>query len=633
MFLKLNIFYTFALVFLTSNKNDYFTNHTFYIKKHLLTLALILIFIQKKTFWKIFFCICINLIIGKQGEAQNHQKSLDELYQKCTQTRIDSIHRLIIGFIRKYEISFRRKGKVIQTPEKFQNFCKNFKKICVKNNQKAILRRFAIIELTDNLKHQEATPQQAKQAFEKLLEELIASKDYSATLSCLLESALAFSPTQLDALKVLFFAEKFAEKHHLQKDIALQSVYQMMGFYLWELNIYTLSNQYFQKSLATKYALSADSLQALNGIGINYQKLQDFKMSNQYLEKASQYALKIKNNLFNTIIEGNKAVNFFKMGKLEKAYTLALKDKNTSLQHELWENAFGAMYWLTQIEIGRKNIEKAKFFVDSLEILKNKVIKEDSKLILNLRQKETIYLYQKATGNSNETLRAYQNYIKTDSTFQALAHNSKISEIQLKAEVDIYIQEIAKKEKEKEINSWFFGVIVIILLVLLFLLVNYFYKKGKKQKKEIQQLKTQIFAQIQNINQQNEDIQAIFIQENNVQTQENTNQTLEFEVENVQIKKADLEHLRNFNLAYKEQWGVFKESFLKIYPAFEHVLQEKVGALSNAELRLLMLHKLGLNNQEIAKTLLISPESVRTGKYRLYKKFGVSSNEELDKLL
>jgi DNA-binding CsgD family transcriptional regulator len=46
-----------------------------------------------------------------------------------------------------------------------------------------------------------------------------------------------------------------------------------------------------------------------------------------------------------------------------------------------------------------------------------------------------------------------------------------------------------------------------------------------------------------------------------------------------------------------------------------------------------MLHKLGLNNNEIAKTLLISPDSVRTGKYRLYKKFGVSSAEELDKVL
>lgn len=582
---------------------------------------------------RILLFTCVFGIYFTSANAQSYQKELPQLLKKCQKIRIDSVHRLIIAFIRKYEIAFVRKGKVIQTPKKFKQFCKDFKNICIQNKQNILLRRFKVIELTDNLKHQEATTQQAKKAFEELFEDLINVEDYSTALRCLLESALGFYPTQVEALKVLFFAEKFAQKHHLQDDIALQSVYQMIGFYLWELNIYALSNQYFKKSLATKYAISADSLQALNGIGINYQKLKDFKMSNEYFEKASKYALNIKNKLFHTIVEGNKAVNFFKLGDLEQAYTLALRDKNTSLQNELWENAFGAMYWLVQIEIERKQIDEAKIFLDSLEILKNKVTKEDSKLLLELRQKEVFYLYQKATQNPTKTLLAYQDYIKADSTFQIIAHKSKISEIQLRAEVEIYAQEMATKEREKQANTWFFGGIITILLVFSGLLLGYFYKKSKKQKTEIQNLRKQLFAQIQQINQQNEDIQAIFTQENHTQKHYIENETLEFDTKSMQVKETDLEHLRNFNLAYKEQWIGFKESFLKIYPNFEQKIQSQIGKTSNAELRLLMLHKLGLNNTEIAKTLLISPESVRTGKYRLYKKFGISSNEELDKLL
>jgi tetratricopeptide (TPR) repeat protein len=281
--------------------------------------------------------------------------------------------------MRKHEISFVRRQEIVYTPEKFERFCHEFRTLCLQNKQEPLLKRLQIIELIDRLKYQKATSEQAKQAFEDLFERFIAAKDYSAALSCLLESSLGFYPTQVEALKVLFFAEKFAEKHHLEKDIALQSVYHMIGFYLWELNIYALSNQYFKKSLKTGYSIPSDSLRALNGVGINCQKLQDFKTSNEYFEQASRYALHIKNNLFNTVIEGNKAVNFFKMGEWEKAHELAIRYKNVSLQHELWDNAFGALYWLAQIALAQKQPEKSKIWVDSFEIIKNKVQKKDSK--------------------------------------------------------------------------------------------------------------------------------------------------------------------------------------------------------------------------------------------------------------
>ena len=112
-----------------------------------------------------------------------------------------------------------------------------------------------------------------------------------------------------------------------------------------------------------------------------------------------------------------------------------------------------------------------------------------------------------------------------------------------------------------------------------------------------------------------------------------TSEILEFDTENLEVKQEDLEFLKNFNLSKKDQWNVFKTSFLKIYPDFEQKIISKMGETSSAELRLMMLHKLGLNSSEIASMLLISSTSVRTGKYRLYKKLGINSVEELDNLL
>lgn len=588
----------------------------------------------------LLFCVLF-LFISLKNIAQNYGQDFQALYQKCTQVRLDSVHRLIVGFLRKYEVSFARKGKIIQTPKKFYKFCDEFRAVCIKNNQQALLRRLQIIRLIDKLKYENTSPAQAEKAFYKLFEELVATQDYSAALSCLLEAGLiqgfyGGNKQNIQVVKMLFFAEKFAEKHRLSKDIALQSILRIIGYCLWEFDIPELSTQYFKKSLQTGFSTRDDSLIVLNGIGINYQKLNKFKESNQYFEQASKTATQHKNIIFEAIIKGNMAVNLLKTGDFDLAYQYALQDKNTSLQHGLWENAVGAMYWLVQIELKRQNFAHAKTLLDSLERVTGKI--KDKSFKVQKRQKEATYLYYQALKDIEKTLISYREFVHQDSLFQEYANKNKISELKLTAEVQLYAQEMERKEQEKHFRNRLFIGLVLILLSIMVVLALYFFQKIKKtsqnnliQAQEIKALRQQLFEQIANINHQNIALEDITTQKNT--EKQEASEVLEFDVENIIVKFEDIQYLRNFNLAYKEQWSVFKESFLKVYPTFEEKITNQIGTVSNAELRLLMLHKLGLSNAEIAKSLLISPESVRTGKYRLYKKFGISSNEELDKIL
>lgn len=583
------------------------------------------------------------LLISLKTIAQNYGQDFQALYQKCTQIRLDSAHRLIVGFLRKHEVSFVRKGKskVIQTPQKFYKFCDEFKAICTKNNQKALLRRFKIIELIDKLKYENTSPAQTEKDFYKLFEELVATQDYSAALSCLLEAGLIQgfyegNKQNIQVVKMLFFAEKFAEKHALSKDVALQSIFRIIGYCLWEFDIPELSTQYFKKSLRTGFSTRDDSLIVLNGIGINYQKLNNFQASNQYFEQASKVAIQHKSITFEAIIKGNMAVNLFKTGDFDLAYQYALQDKNASLQNELWENAVGAMYWLVQIELKRQNFSHAKILLDSLDGVASKI--KDKSFKVQKRQKEATYLYYQALKDTEKTLVTYREFVHYDSLFQEYANKNKISELKLTAEVQLYAQEMEDKRQEEFFRNRLFVGVVLVLLGIMAVLGWYFYQKIKKsaqnnliQAQEIKALRQQLFEQLANINHQNTTLEGIITQQS-VEKQTIT-EALEFDAENVIVKFEDIQYLRNFNLAYKEQWSVFKESFLKVYPTFEERITTQIGTVSNAELRLLMLHKLGLSNAEIAKSLLISPESVRTGKYRLYKKFGISSNEELDKIL
>lgn len=575
---------------------------------------------------KIFILIIALLQLHTTTFAQDYDKDFEKLYQQCTTTRPDSVHRLQVTFLRKH--------KVIETPEKFFAYCDAFRDKCLKDNNKVLLRRLRITESIDKLKYKKVTSAQADEHFEKLYNDFLADKDYSAALECLLELGLiqGFCNNNLQAIKVLFFAEKHAEKYKITKDINMQNIWQMTGFYLWEFDLPELSTQYFKKSLKTGHAMHNDSLIALNGIGINSQKLNDFEQSMRYFGLAAQITKNENNYIFNAIIMGNAAVTLFKTGQLDSAYVYASLDKKVSLQEGLWENAVGAMYWLMQIELKRGRFVQAKNLLDSIaQIIPKTTDKNFSSL---KRQKEAAYLYYQAVKNPEKSLAAYREFVDYDSLFQEYANKNKISELKLSADVRIYAQEMERKEQEKKRRNTLFGISFLALILLTGLIVWRFSRKIKQveqnnlaQAQEINKLKQQLFEQIGSINQQNTDFKST------INTEAVENETLEFDTENIQVKPEDIEFLRSFNLNQKEQWTSFKSSFLKVYPSFEQNITSQISEVSNAELRLLMLHKLGLNNNEIAKTLLISAESVRTGKYRLYKKFGISSTEELDKLI
>lgn len=85
----------------------------------------------------------------------------------------------------------------------------------------------------------------------------------------------------------------------------------------------------------------------------------------------------------------------------------------------------------------------------------------------------------------------------------------------------------------------------------------------------------------------------------------------------------------------KEDWYSFKEKFNQVYPLFFNKIKEKGIKLTNSEERLVSLEKLGLDNNQIAKVLGISLDSVFVNRYRIRKKVnapkGITILEFLEK--
>lgn len=91
-----------------------------------------------------------------------------------------------------------------------------------------------------------------------------------------------------------------------------------------------------------------------------------------------------------------------------------------------------------------------------------------------------------------------------------------------------------------------------------------------------------------------------------------------------------LDKVLQTNILTEEDWESFKKAFEEIYPGFFSQLRYQYPKLTTAELRLSALIKVNLNAKEIASILGISPESVKTSRYRLKKKYQLSDEETLE---
>ncbi len=91
--------------------------------------------------------------------------------------------------------------------------------------------------------------------------------------------------------------------------------------------------------------------------------------------------------------------------------------------------------------------------------------------------------------------------------------------------------------------------------------------------------------------------------------------------------------LSNMKILTDEDWKRFKFSFIEIFPRFLDFKPFRKKLFTTAEIRLLMLSKITLENKEIANCLGISEGGVRTTKHRIVKKskelLGVNSFEKL----
>jgi len=262
---------------------------------------------------------------------------------------------------------------------------------------------------------------------------------------------------------------------------------------------------------------------------------------------------------------------------------------------------------------------------------------------LQLVYKHTSELYKKK-GKSDKALEYYERYDSIQDIASEKLSGKAIEELHLKYEtaqkenkIMVLKNEISSREHASRLFD-LFSIILILGLGLSMTLFIYHQKnrriKLEKEKatKELELIKTRLKVEhdrklmdgfAERILEKNKLISNL---ENKIKSIPGYNQSIE-------AARKSLEELSKLKILTAGDWDKFQMNYNKIFPGIIKEIAKNFETLTESELRMFLLIRLGVNTRQISSVLGISQDSVRKTRYRMRKKLNINEKEDLDEFV
>lgn len=251
-------------------------------------------------------------------------------------------------------------------------------------------------------------------------------------------------------------------------------------------------------------------------------------------------------------------------------------------------------------------------------------------------------------GKPTEALAYYDKYVALKDSIFNSENTMRISALEFTNALKAKEQELellAEKERVNSIVKW----ILIIGMTMLIASAFWYFRDIKRriaQRRELRRTKEEFHkTELENAKLKQQELTQQLVYKN----KELTSYTLNFAQKNAlfqelkekidSLKDAPTKErasiIRQLNRVLKQHinidknWEDFKRYFEEVHTGFIENLKEKHPDLSSNDLKICALTRLNLNIKESATILAITPESVKTARYRLRKKLNLEPNEEL----
>ena len=433
------------------------------------------------------------------------------------------------------------------------------------------------------------------------------------------------------ALPVFMSAAEMIDRIEPTKILFPAQSYTKIGFYLGTIGDDSESIKYLKKALSYSQPASSDHALILDNLGMAYLRTGDLVNAEKNITLASNISKEIGDEIRYAKTLGNLAQIKEKNRDYKGAMQLLKEDIAISEQSDSDMNTMYAYTVLARVLIAYSKFSEANNYLKKAQEIaqKKSYFKINELAILKLKLQILNHDHQSADELIvRRRISALEDSLnKTDGVLPLNQANWMVHKRK-------YQQSIIENEKKlRSESNWKKGVsglagFLIVFSLLIFVDLN-------RREKKVQIENERKFAEYENARLLTEkklleanrtlEAQIIFLKDKNVQIQKlktEINDRQESQLDNGRSDTGRLDELLQTHLMTEENWQNFRREFRREHSTFYDNIQESFPEITESNLRIILLQKLGFTNAEISGLLGITIEAVKKSKQRLKHKLG-----------
>ncbi len=487
-----------------------------------------------------------------------------------------------------------------------------------------------------------------------------------------------------EAIEAYETALEIISENQVQDDGLVLALHNVLGIAYYHRGNYNEALEIFFDLLST-FEKNGDMdrlAKVFLNIGLVYHDQKAYERALEYYFKSMQLADERKDD----VISGRAANNIGIVYKETEQYVEAIRFYNLSLERKRRTNDFqGTGSTLTNIGVTFKrlgNYADALEYLDSAEVIKVRLDDQPGLVIINdaragiyieqgrFREAErlalqnlervkpmggenTILAYErlhqlyKAKGDFRSALKWFERKARYNDSLFNETKSMQLAELQTLYQVSKQEKEIARLEDSRQEDAFAKKMLLISLIAVAAIAISTGYLiwfRGRKRQQfhelelRLQQnmiengrlRELELRKEIEFKNKSLTSYTMNFVQKSELMEELRKNiKEIRSDEPEVRRRLSGLGRLIENSYHVDREWEDFKMRFENVHENFFRNLRERCPELTNGDLRLCALLKLNMNMKEAARVLGISPESVKTARYRLRKKLNLNGDENL----
>lgn len=264
--------------------------------------------------------------------------------------------------------------------------------------------------------------------------------------------------------------------------------------------------------------------------------------------------------------------------------------------------------------------------------------KEQGDLSLEEDALQTMIRSYIAEENYTGAFEAQKDLMAIRDSIYTRQNEEQIARMQARYEISEKEKEIKLLESEndqKEIIQAFLGIGFLLVLIAAFFIVRSQRLKILRSKAELEVSKLKSLELERNLEFKNKQLtsQSLNMVQKNEMMEEIKQKVETLKERGSSRELNSLSQLVDYSATLDEDWKQFQMHFEEVHSGFYHILKDRYSNLTPNEMRLSALVKLNLTIKEMAAILGISPDSVKTARYRLRKKLDLNTEDNLTEFM